>query len=398
MHSEPPYVAVITPPGEGGIGIIALWGPGAVRVLAENFAGSSRDAAQLDPGAMGHGSIRRDGQTLDEVILARLGPPHEKVEAPYFEVNCHGGAMAVRAVLGRLEEAGARVVDPTEVQKPATGPPLSRDRISAAAGRELLHAPTRLSLIMLLHQKDGALSRALDDISKLLDSGEKAEALDRLDALLAIAPLGRALVDPPQVALLGPPNAGKSTLFNALLEQERVIVHHEPGTTRDVVRETVSIRGVPFELMDAAGIAPPRDGVEEHAVNRARRLAGRCDVALIVFDARAGHIPDGLPSINPEARRLAAANKMDLVSPDEAERLSPPEADEFVHVSALHGRNLEQLEEALLAPYAEFTQQCREGAPVPFDKEAVRALETVREELANGSAPVAVALLRELRG
>ncbi len=391
------YASLITPPGEGGIGIIALWGPAAVDILSESFVGSSRSAEQLPAGALAHGVIRKDGRTLDEIILARLRPPHPGLAGPYFEVNCHGGVMAVRGVLRRLEQAGARVVEPDELQRAEAGPPLSRGAICAAARRELLRAPTRLSVLMLLHQARGALSREIDRVSGLLERGESGAALRRLEALLAAAPLGRALVHPPRGALLGPPNAGKSTLFNALLEEERVVVHHQPGTTRDVVTETVSIRGVPFELMDAAGIAPPRDGVEEHAVRRARDLARRCDVALVLFDARTRKLPDSLPQINPKARRIAVANKVDLLPEEGGGRLLACDGTDLVRVSALRAQNLDGLERALVRPYREHIPSCRQGGPVPFNEETVEALEAVRAELADGSASGPARLLRELR-
>ncbi|KPK61807.1 MAG: hypothetical protein AMK73_07655, partial [Planctomycetes bacterium SM23_32] len=275
----------MTPPGEGGIGIIALAGAGAARLLDRVFVGTRRGASELPLGAIAHGTVRRQAEVVDEVIVARLQAEAE----PRFEVNCHGGIVAVRAVLRCLEEAGARVVDPSQFMPRARGGgPLSPSGVRERALAALPHALTRLGAAMLLHQAGGALGDEVGRVCHLLDAGRPEEAAARLDAALEMAPLGRALLNPPKVALLGPPNVGKSTLLNALLHEERVIVHHEPGTTRDVVAETVSLGGVPFELMDSAGIRATDDDLERMAVDRAADLAARCDVALVLFDARDG--------------------------------------------------------------------------------------------------------------
>ncbi len=354
---------LLTPPGEGGIGIIALAGPDAAWVLDAVFAGTRRRASSLTEGAVAHGTIRRAGAVVDEVIVARVGET--------YEVNCHGGIAAVRAVLDCLREAGARVVDAAEFAPPPAGGPLSAEGIRARALALLPGAPTRLAAAMLLHQADGALAREIDAIG----ASDVPEAARRLDALLATAPFGRALLAPPRVALLGPPNAGKSTLLNALLEEERAIVHPDPGTTRDVIRETVSVRGVPFEVMDAAGIRAAGDEVERLAVERAAALAGACDVALLVYDAR--EEPEralaDVPPPCPAARTILVANKADL--------LHGPARGGGVLISAKLRDGLDSLEAELLAPYADLIEPARAGAAVVFDEGIEGALRGMRERL-----------------
>ncbi|MFO8008416.1 MAG: GTPase, partial [Candidatus Brocadiia bacterium] len=357
------------PLGEGGIGIIAVWGSGATSVLGNLFRGTKVGATELPPGRIAHGTVRRGEQVLDEVLLARTEPPHEGVEPPCFELNCHGGVAAVRAVMRRLEEAGARR---TAWPGPAPGglPALSEEGIRARAMAALPRAQTRLGAAMLLHQAGGALHAETERIASLQENNRTKEARKRLRALLGTVPLGRALLEPPRVALLGPPNAGKSTLFNALLEQERVIVHHEPGTTRDVVRETVSVRGVPFELMDAAGIGEAADDLEAEAMRRARALAAECDMALVVFDARNGP-PAAILREVASVRRVLVANKADLLDGTPAGVAD----DQAVVLSALEGTGLDELEEALLAPYAAALPACRAGDAVVFGDELRDALQ-----------------------
>jgi len=361
--------AVITPPGEGGIGIIALAGPGAGEILDAVFRGSRKQARQMRPGSIAHGRIVHDGATVDEVIVARADHPGRPGEGPQFEVNCHGGVAAVQAVLGCLRGAGAQVVpweqlprDPQLVQ-----PPLSPRAIRAQALARLPRAHTRLAARMLLHQMRGALSAELSALRGDLSRGEGHTR--RLRALLETASLGRALLQPPRVLLAGPPNVGKSSLLNALLRRERVIVHDRPGTTRDVVRETVSIRGVPFELIDSAGIWDGAEELELMAVQKAIYLLGKCEVVLWVRDARRAPLRssgDALPRAA-AGRIITVANKADLAG-------ARGEGAADLLVSAREGWNIEKVEDALLAPYAALIGPCERGGPIVFTDEAERAL------------------------
>lgn len=384
--------AIITPPGEGGIGIIALAGPDAVRILEQVFVGTRRPAGALAVGSIAHGTIRRDGSVIDEVIVARVAPEARASAEPWFEVNCHGGVVATRAVLALLKEAGAQAVGARELQPEPTSPaPLSEAAIRDRALAELPRARTRLAATMLLHQAAGALDAELRALADLLGAGKDVEAGARLDALLRTADLGRALLEPPKVALIGPPNVGKSTLLNALLEQERAIVHHEPGTTRDVVAETVSLRGVPFELMDCAGIRATEDALEQLAVRRAAALAETCDVALLLFDAGDG--PEAVAglaaTVRREARTILVGNKADLLPAG----AGPSGTEQAVYISARDRTGLDRLESALLEPYADLIEGCRRGDAVLFDRRQEEAVLRVRRELSVG-APAGLAALR----
>jgi tRNA modification GTPase len=333
---------------------------------------------------------------VDEVIVARLEPEGDGAGEERFEVNCHGGIVAVRAVLTCLEEAGAMVVDARELasRRAAAARPLSPAAVRQRALAELPRARTQLTAAMLLHQAAGALERALQEIERALAAGERERAEKGLDALLRTASIGRALLTPPKVALLGPPNVGKSTLFNALLEEERVIVHHEPGTTRDVVAETVSLRGVPFELIDTAGIRATEDELEQVAVQRASALAETCDVALLLFDA-----PEGreaavalLPAVRREARVLLVGNKTDLLPAGS----TPSGTGQAVYISARNKTGLDLLESALLEPYTNLIEDCRRGGAVAFEEAIEKAIRQVRERLRAGGPAEALAALSDL--
>jgi len=387
---------IITPLGEGGIGIVALVGSGAADVLGQVFVGSRKTARSIRPGQIAHGVIRWQGCTVDEVIVARPHATPFAVHGPYYEVNCHGGVVAVRTVLTCLVQAGATRTTWQELAQPSAGGGLlSRSAVRARSQLALLHAPTRLGASMLLHQAAGALTAEIEAIAHCLADGDAEEALARLDLLIAAAPLGIALLHPPAVALVGPANAGKSTLLNALLEEERAIVHHQPGTTRDIVTDVVSMRGVPFELMDSAGIRATDDELEQHAVRRSAELAAGADVVLLVFDVLQG-LPDDVEAWLPrraDVRTIRVANKIDLLDAAPPEQAS---ATPTVHVSAAEGTNLDRLEDALLGPYAHAMQPCREGAPMIFEAESLDAIRAVRDALTEGDAAAALDSLQEL--
>jgi tRNA modification GTPase len=395
VHAQ---AALITPLGEGGIGTIALWGADAAEVLGSVFKGTRRQASSLPPGALAHGAVYRDGKVVDEVIVARTASPYGGASGPYFEVNCHGGVVAVRTVLACIERAGARIVDQCAlVSEDSERNALSASGIRARALGMLPAAPTRLAATMLLHQAAGALSAELESVARLLAHDRDEAACDRIAALAATYPLGGALCRPPRTALIGPPNVGKSTLLNALLEEERVIVHHEPGTTRDVVVERVSVRGVPFDLMDSAGIRATADDVEQEAVARAGRLATECDVALVVCDASSDAVggAENLPQTS--ARAILVLNKADLLEGEPAPEVEDAFADmPVVLLSAKLRENIEALEDALLAPYAHCLDACRRGGAVLFHEAQAQAVASVEGILAASGSQAALSEMVEL--
>lgn len=380
-QSHRPTVCLITPPGEGGIGIVLLTGPGAEDLLARHFRGTSRRVEELEVGDLAYGHVERSsGRILDEVIVARTD---DGEDAPRYEVNCHGGVAAVRAVMECLRAGGARRVDWRELAQEHTRPdrPLAPGSVRAAATARLPRVETRLGARVLLHQLNGALTEAT---RRLLDTGQRdGDAARGLERLLRYAPLGRALTDPPSVLLAGPPNVGKSTLLNALLQRERVIVHHQPGTTRDVVRETVSLEGVPFELMDSAGVRTETGEIEAQAIERVRKLFGECHVLVLVYDTR-GTLEEALrdlPALPANCRVVIAGNKVDLLDkapPRPNLPLSHPDAT-CVFLSAREGRGVEELEDALLAPYRHLLPDAEKGAAIPFTDTIASALEEVAE-------------------
>ncbi|MCC6740672.1 MAG: 50S ribosome-binding GTPase [Planctomycetia bacterium] len=254
---------LLTPPGEGGIAVIALEGAGAEGALAR----------LLGRAAPGEGGIVRawlaeDGRRLDEALAWRAGGR--------LEVGLHGGSAATAAVLRALRRAGVRT-DPR-----APGP----ESIEADAAALLPRAATLPAAMFLAAAADGALSREID-------SRDPA----RLRALLERAPAGAALALPRTVAIAGPPNAGKSTLLNALAGRDRALVHPRAGTTRDPVEAVADFEGYPVRLVDTAGLGGALAGVDAEAEAQAREAARAADLVLWLEDPAAPSPPTGRADI-----------------------------------------------------------------------------------------------------
>jgi tRNA modification GTPase len=314
------WICRLTPPAPGALAVVHLIGPDAPRL-----AGLTRP----------HRLRRR---RLGEDVLARWIPAAESLTGrETVEITCHGGPEPVRAV---LESFPARRLEWDELLARA---PIHETR--REAHRLLPFARTVRAARVLSDQAEGALERAL---------------AGPLEPLLATAPLGRALVEPRTVVLMGRPNAGKSTLLNALVEAERALTSDEPGTTRDPVRAAAAIDGVPLWFVDTAGIDEPRDALEAEAVARSRRQIARADLVVHVRD-----------TTQPPQRAvgLAVDAKIDLAP-----------ARDGIGVCALDGRGIPELRRAMLRALA-LDGPSAPGAPVVF---TARQEQWIRRRLRNG--------------
>ncbi len=362
---------IITPRGEGGIGVISLYGEGSSNVLKNVFHGTKKKTENITPGTIAHGRIVQDGQTVDEVLVARITCEQGLLGIESYEINCHGGAVAVTSVVECLCENGAEL---TSWQQVVSGEqvkhdPLSPDSIRKAALAKLPDAETRPAALMLLAQLNGALNREMKSVQGLLDSNKITEAEARVAVLLDTASEAIAMLKPAKVMLLGPPNAGKSTLLNTLLRQERVIVHPTPGTTRDVVKDRVAVKGVPFDLMDTAGVHEGQDELESVAIRKTLKFIDEADVLFFIFDVHNPNIRPLYKKIShriPQKRVLFLANKSDLTGNQPIPLPDELNSEHVVEVSAKGKTGIEQLENFLLAPYAEVLERIVTGAPLLF--------------------------------
>ena len=313
--------AAATPPG-GGIGIVRLSGRDAFAIAARVFTGRK----PWDDHRIYYGKIKDGAAVVDEVLLAAMRAPKTYTTEDTVEINCHGGARAMQAVLRLLLAHGARLAEPGEFTRRA----FLNGRIDlsrAEAVMDVIGAKTDASHRAALSQLDGRLARqvkaltdcllqALTRIEAAIDYPEYDEtdvtvaevremacaALVRADKLLQTAGSGRILREGLETVIVGSPNVGKSSLLNALLNEDRAIVTSIPGTTRDTLTETASIGGIPLVLTDTAGLRHTDDEVERIGVERSKRHAERAALLLYVVDGT-----EALRDADVQAIRIYAA-------------------------------------------------------------------------------------------
>jgi len=336
--------ARLTPPGEGGIAAFAVEGPGARAALAA--AVSSARIAGLAPGELAYGRLLgSSGNVLDEVIVAALPA---RAGAERFELNCHAGGAAAAAAAERLVELGLVRLD---AAPPGPGLSLLERDFRAALGR----VRTRRQLAALCaarRELPGELGRAIEMLAPSAGEQRWAAAAGVLDGVVEETRRLRALLSTHRVVLAGPANAGKSTLFNALLGRDRAITGPHPGTTRDAVEAEMALGGLAVRLTDTAGLgggAAALGELADRAQQGSRREAAGAGLLLLVVD---GARPPGEEERS-EVRALAGAacgrllavlGKGDLPLDDGARRLaSEISGGNALRTSALTGAGMEEL-------------------------------------------------------
>ena len=357
--------AISTPLGEGGIGIVRLSGPDARPIAGTMFPGRPLDRRLR----YGHVIDPQTGERVDEVLVSFMAAPHSYTREDVVEINCHGGPLPLQRILQLALRQGARLAQPGEFTLRA----FLNGRIDLAQAESVLdviRARTEASLRVAVRGLGGQLSSAVrdlrrpvlsalayltaridfpeDDVAPQDVAGPLAEASRALAELLSTADAGLVYRLGVKTAIVGRPNVGKSSLLNRLLREDRSIVAPMPGTTRDTVEEVANIKGVPFVLVDTAGIVHSRDAVEALGVERSRRAIEGADLVLHVVDnsqplTEADREIAGLAG---SRAALVVANKCDLpgrAHPEELGREAP-----VVYTSALSGEGLGRLEEKMV--------------------------------------------------
>jgi tRNA modification GTPase len=372
--SEDTIAAISTPLGEGGIGIVRLSGDRAVEIVHGIFVSARGRDIRAGGRGVYYGEIRDNGAAIDEVLVHVMPAPHSYTREDVVEINGHGGAGPLQAVLELVLSRGARLAEPGEFTKRAflNG---RIDLVQAEAVIDRIRAQTRAGLRAASAAAGGALTRALREmrdslqfaqaeIEAAIDFPEEdlpetvnealreriAAVRDRMGGLLKTADAGRLYREGARVAIAGRPNVGKSSLFNALVRDARAIVTAVPGTTRDLIEETVSIGGIPVRLTDTAGLRAAQDEVERIGIESARRAFGAAGAVLFVVDVSdpAPEADRGLAEelAELEVPILLVLNKIDLVSDAPVPDLGVPVAG-ACRVSAATLQGLGELEEAL---------------------------------------------------
>ncbi|HSV43811.1 MAG TPA: tRNA uridine-5-carboxymethylaminomethyl(34) synthesis GTPase MnmE, partial [Candidatus Bathyarchaeia archaeon] len=372
--------AISTPAGPGGIGIVRLSGPHALEVADQVFrARNGQKPSAFAAYTVHYGDvIRSSGGTdelIDEALVTVMRAPKSYTCEDVVEISCHGGSAALKAVLSLVLEHGARLAEPGEFTKRAflNG---RIDLAQAEAVLDIIRAKTQTGLAVSEHQLKGELTRELERIREGLmavyvqiearvnfpeeDSVVEAGNLVReplldvqkqITALLSTSEQGRILRDGMRIVICGRPNVGKSSLLNALLRQPRAIVSAIEGTTRDAIEESAQINGVPFQMVDTAGILEPRDEIEHEAVKRSHWHIEQSDLVLFVLDESVALQPGDVQLAErlDGQRVLIVLNKSDLPNViDEAKIASLLPKARRQAVSALTRSGIEELGTAIL--------------------------------------------------
>ncbi len=377
MKDHDTIAATATPWGEGGVGIIRISGPRALKTALRVFRPKGPVAEKdIKPARLYYGVMVRvnDGGVLDDGFLVFMRGPRSYTGEDVVELHCHGGPLVLNAVLEEVFRGGARLAEPGEFTKRAflNG---RLDLAQAEAVIDVIRAGTEAALRAARGRLAGRFSRRVKEIKEIildilvrkeaeldfpeeeveaLPSGEILSAIDeasrRLQRLLSTYNEGAALKYGIKTLILGRPNVGKSSLLNVLLDQDRAIVTPVPGTTRDILEETLNIRGLPLRLMDTAGLRESTDEVESIGVKRTLENIEGAGLILFVIDASTEDLgPDMEILRETEGRKvIVVANKRDLVDQAVCERLKKVFSGcRVVFVSALKATGIEELKDAV---------------------------------------------------
>ncbi len=361
--------AIATPPGFSGIGIVRISGKDALSIADKLFQGKKR-LSELSGYQACYGWVVEEGEKLDEVIALVMRAPRSYTREDVVEFHCHGGPVVLKRVLEAVLRKGARLAEPGEFTKRAflAG---RIDLSQAEAVSQLIFAQTESAarsalrgLAGELGEKTRQLRQRLVEVLADLEAGldfaeEEIEFISPSDLLKSLgeidfelsrlinrAQAGMILSEGINLVIAGRPNVGKSTLMNALLERDRVIVTPYPGTTRDVVEEVVNIAGVPVRLSDTAGIRREADEIEKYGVERSYQAIARADLVLLLLD---GSEPltdhdQKLLKETEDKNRLIIINKIDLAQKiSEKELAGFIQGEQILKISAKTGQGIEEL-------------------------------------------------------
>lgn len=376
MYKEDTIAAIATPVGEGGIGIVRLSGPDAERIGKEIFCRSGGRNGYFRSHTLHHGTIRnpKSGEVLDEVLVALMRQPRSYTGEDVVEVHCHGGQFVMRQILELILSCGARHAEPGEFTKRAF---LNQrlDLAQAEAVLDLVRARTDVGMRLAVGQVQGHLSKWVGELrEELLDIlvqveaaidfpeeeiellqrealAAKVEALrQKIEQIIASYDWGRLFREGARVCIAGRPNVGKSSLLNALVGENRVIVTPVPGTTRDVVEESINLDGLAVVLWDTAGIRDTEDQVERLGVDLSLKHVEKAEAVLVVLDGSESVTREDRSVLNAVMGKkgLVVLNKVDLPLKIDVEWLGVAAPEKPVlSISATDGIGLDGLKHSL---------------------------------------------------
>ena len=408
-------VAIATPSGRGGIGVVRISGAESERIARELTGHAASFEPRRVTTCMLSAALPAGLHVNDQVLVTFFKEPASYTGEDLVEVSAHGSPVILAAIVRAAMAAGARLAEPGEFTLRAflNG---KLDLVQAEAVADLIDAVTPLQARAAFDQLEGTLTNAISEIERdVFDVRAKLEAsldfpeegyhfvtpeqaqktvtdlMARSDALLARAARGRLVREGAQVAIVGAPNVGKSSLFNALLNANRAIVTEIPGTTRDLLTERADIGGLSLSLIDTAGVRETEDVIEREGVSRARDAVSIADLTIVVLDRSRPMTADDrdILASTAERRRVVALNKCDL---DQGEKDGFPNGD-AVDVSAKTGEGMDRLIDAVARALSE-DEPTRDRPLVTNVRHSV-LLERARASMARAAAALGAGVPEE---
>ncbi|MEG0565347.1 MAG: tRNA uridine-5-carboxymethylaminomethyl(34) synthesis GTPase MnmE [Hungatella sp.] len=370
--------AIATAMSSSGIGIIRISGEEAFAILRQIFRGKNHKTIEiLESHTVHYGHIYDGDDMMDEVLVLVMKGPHSYTAEDTVEIDCHGGVLMMKKILETVIKYGARPAEPGEFTKRA----FLNGRIDlsqAEAVMDVIHAKNEYALKSSMKQLNGSIlnqirvlrkqilyeiayiESALDDPEHISLDGYADQLLINLKAmtksvekLLASADHGRVMTEGIKTVILGKPNAGKSSLMNVLVGEERAIVTEVAGTTRDTLEEHIHLQGISLNVVDTAGIRDTEDVVEKIGVAKAKRVADEADLIIYVVDAS---IPlddndEAIIGIIHDKKAIVLLNKTDLTMAVTEEALKVKTGLDVISISAREETGIEALEEKIKAMF-----------------------------------------------
>ena len=363
--------AISTPRGEGGIGIIRISGDKSFEILNKIFKAKNPNK-DLGFYKFNYGFINDAGRIIDEVMVVKMKSPRTYTCEDVVEINCHGGYLVSEKVLELVLKNGARHAEAGEFTKRA----FMNGRIDlsqAEAVMDIIQGKTEKSIALSMDQLRGDLREKISEFKKalldvtahvnvVLDYPEEGiddplplslrksleDVYKEADTLIESYDKGKKIKEGIKTVIVGKPNVGKSTLLNSLLKEERAIVTHIPGTTRDVIEEIINIKGIPLVLVDTAGIRETDDIVENIGVEKSREFIEKADLILLVLDSSRELEREDIEVIekirNNNKKTIILLNKIDL---ERKIDLKEYDFQNIVEISAKDNIGIESMEEEI---------------------------------------------------
>jgi len=378
LYGNDTIAAISTAIGEGGIGIVRVSGENALGVVERIIEKSGIPISKRKSHSIFLANVvdPADGSQVDEVLVSVMRAPNTYTREDIVEINCHGGITPLRKTLSLILEAGARAAEPGEFTKRA----FLNGRIDLAQAEaviDVIKSKTDLALKSAISQIEGGLSREVNALAeKVADVLTQLEAAvdfsdedievtpyrqlmlalervkEKLEDIIKTSVKGQILREGVMAVIAGRPNVGKSSLLNALLKRDRAIVTPIPGTTRDIIEETISINGIPLVLKDTAGLRQSEDEVEKIGVELTKKTIRTAEIALCVIDGSEELHPEDISLLNETSgvKAILVVNKADLPRAKVVDEMEiPANFIGRIEISALTGAGIEELKLAIEA-------------------------------------------------